>query len=519
MTANTLAVLERKYGDLGAKIDATTGKVVNFNEVSQRVRSAAAEQAQAMDNQAAAIEAQAKALYVKTVGDRWFTTAKEAEIQWANTAAAERAVYLEICAKDTNDEDEIEAFGKAADLMRQADELKAKASSLRSTGFETEEEKTKATLAAQDVAAARRASAGQAAGTLAEQVYEDRYSSSLNDGTGETAAAMARDSVEYLEAQRAKLDRSSLSAARELIAAKESGDALKLANAEAAFATISRQLNELDLQIYEAKKKLSAAERKKAGYAKEQQLAEDAPWARGSDDVYAYYMSTGNYAAAKETRENQVRPLTERRDQLATDEEAAEKKLRQAQDVYNLRDAAAAEKEIVRIRKERLAVEEKIYNFEKQINAAAEAAQKRAENLQKSLRDSTLAIAQKVSETAGLGKEFAEKQALLKAAEMKGTALTKEESAQVKKISALSWDMNHRAPALGDLRIKTNALTARGGFAGGAVKPDTDKVTKEIARYARTQASLLAEISNALQKTQGQQTLSEVQKIVDLLND
>ena len=64
-------------------------------------------------------------------------------------------------------------------------------------------------------------------------------------------------------------------------------------------------------------------------------------------------------------------------------------------------------------------------------------------------------------------------------------------------------DYEHQINPLrfGDLSIKTNELTARGGFAGGAYMPDTAQVTKSIANYAGQQVNLLRQIKTTIGKT------------------
>ena len=46
----------------------------------------------------------------------------------------------------------------------------------------------------------------------------------------------------------------------------------------------------------------------------------------------------------------------------------------------------------------------------------------------------------------------------------------------------------------GDLSIKTNSLTARGGFQGAAVVPDSDKFNREIAQTNKTMLNVLQRI-------------------------
>ena len=55
-----------------------------------------------------------------------------------------------------------------------------------------------------------------------------------------------------------------------------------------------------------------------------------------------------------------------------------------------------------------------------------------------------------------------------------------------------------RAPELGDLSIRTNSLTSRGGFATGVVTPDRDAVNRNIAEYNKKTNELLEKITKTI---------------------
>ena len=77
-------------------------------------------------------------------------------------------------------------------------------------------------------------------------------------------------------------------------------------------------------------------------------------------------------------------------------------------------------------------------------------------------------------------------QALKDARAAKGADLTDEESEAVRKIAKLTYSMNNRRENdPGDLSIKTNSLTARGGFQGGAVAPDLERYNRITAENSR----------------------------------
>lgn len=100
----------------------------------------------------------------------------------------------------------------------------------------------------------------------------------------------------------------------------------------------------------------------------------------------------------------------------------------------------------------------------------AEEEKKKAEEGRKNLNEQLKGKAESLKDTAmrnaGYGREAAQEKALRNAEKTKGSALTEKEKARVIGNADLEWDMEHReAPQLGDLAIKTNSLTSRGGFA------------------------------------------------------
>ena len=105
------------------------------------------------------------------------------------------------------------------------------------------------------------------------------------------------------------------------------------------------------------------------------------------------------------------------------------------------------------------------------------------QKLQASNRDKAQDLKWQMMEKTGQGKAASEQRALRDAERTKGSKLTDSEIAATKKLHDLTWEMqNMREPQFGDLSIKTNSLTSRGGFQGGVVVPDADKYNQQIAR-------------------------------------
>ena len=83
------------------------------------------------------------------------------------------------------------------------------------------------------------------------------------------------------------------------------------------------------------------------------------------------------------------------------------------------------------------------------------------------------------------------------------TSLTDDQKQKVKTLVDLqikTEQLENLKPNFSDLQIKTNELTARGGFAGGAVVPNIDAVNKQIRDYEAKSYSTLTQIKQLLSK-------------------
>ena len=157
------------------------------------------------------------------------------------------------------------------------------------------------------------------------------------------------------------------------------------------------------------------------------------------------------------------------------------------------------EQKAIRLKKEKV---DAILAERKNLQKAKEAEEekKKAEEGRKNLNEQLKGKAESLKDTAmrnaGYGREAAQEKALRNAEKTKGSALTEKEKARVIGNADLEWDMEHReAPQLGDLAIKTNSLTSRGGFATGAVMPDKDAVNRRLVEETRKMNEILGQIS------------------------
>lgn len=76
-----------------------------------------------------------------------------------------------------------------------------------------------------------------------------------------------------------------------------------------------------------------------------------------------------------------------------------------------------------------------------------------------------------------------------------GIGLTKAEQKREEQIAKLKYKLDNLPQLnLGDVSAKTNALTARGGFASGIVRPQADQVNYQIMANGKRQVALLEQI-------------------------
>ena len=150
--------------------------------------------------------------------------------------------------------------------------------------------------------------------------------------------------------------------------------------------------------------------------------------------------------------------------------------------------------------------------------AAAEAAAKAAEKEKSDKMDAGIKeleeryrLQQMINQ--GKGKEAAIEEALNRArkqAEGLGTKLTADQEQRIRTVTAASYDLSHPAAAVPETpaavqrfvsaSIKTNSLTARGGFQSAVVMQDSEKYNRSIAASGKKQIQVLGEIKRSLAK-------------------
>ena len=112
---------------------------------------------------------------------------------------------------------------------------------------------------------------------------------------------------------------------------------------------------------------------------------------------------------------------------------------------------------------------------------------------------------QKAADASGHGKEYASQAAIENESRRRGRDLTDDERDSISRLARLEWEMAHdnarEISGRTDLSIKSDALTARGGFKNGAAAPDADKwnrANNELQKKTLTRLNEIAELVKKL---------------------
>ncbi len=506
-SSTLLTLLERKFGSLGAEIDPATGKLLNFAEVLEKVNQKGRQGlAGKLRSEIADLQKQASAQYVVFRSNEWLTIEGEAKRESKNlneTPVEAQLAYMKRQRDDATTSAEIEGYAKQVAFLEEILARKKQLAQLNQTGYASEA----------DQAAGKQAVT--AAGNSVENSKRQQRQRVSDD-----AFADARD-----------IDDKIANRQQEITAEleKQKGLAREIAAAKAAVASAEddkgrdaalRLMYELELQSLNSKEKAYAFERqivelKKAQAEAYKKLTEQAQF----ELDYNSLIVAGEYEKAavlkleKELRDQNLK-LTEAQKQKILEQRAALEKQAAAKTINEAREEVALTRMLVAGNFEAYEAEKLRLEMKRQGKSLTEAetaellkqrALLAAQNLKKSLQSQAYDLYGQAMERSGRGKEFAEEKALRDARNTKGRDLTEAETEQVKKLSKLSWDLaNMATPQFGDTSVKTNSLTARGGFAGGAKMPNTEKIARETMNYAKKQTEMLEKVKTLLEEFKGE---------------
>ncbi len=122
-------------------------------------------------------------------------------------------------------------------------------------------------------------------------------------------------------------------------------------------------------------------------------------------------------------------------------------------------------------------------------------------NLKNDLKSQGENLQIQAMKAAGFGKEAAQLEALRNAEKTKGSKLTKEEIAQVKKLSDLQYELANMNMNVSLGRgTMTNELASRGGFASSVVTDSKTDINNQILTVQKAQEAILKQITAELKK-------------------
>ena len=478
-----IADLAKSYGDLGIKLDETTGKLSGVDEAmvkklqrdkDRRIAEMEAElkQLQADNNAQADVRDNAG---FKVWGRRGQKDGFLAELTLGGEADAK------------------EAGQKIAENAKRINELRRQIHEQRRTDPGTE---YRAKRQAENEDLAER---NQERNRSFEQRKSDYAFSVAKDIDVKIANRRQGINAERSSRQRVKAEAALGSAQTDYEKAKSAGNKDGMLDAEKRILQAKQAILASDEKIYAFEQQIDTLNRQRAEAVKK--ITEQAQYELDYNKLIAAaeFEKAAALKLEKELKDQNLKLSEEEKQKILEQREALQRQIAEAKEEVALQqllvDGKYEEYELEKLKLEAKRQGKKLTEEETQELLGQRKALKE-QSLRKNLQDQAFGLYGQAMERAGLGKEFAEQKALRDAEKAKGGKLTEEEMAMVRQMSAISYAMaNTRETQLGDTSVKTNSLTARGGFAGGAKLPETDKINREIANTNKQQLEQMKQIT------------------------
>lgn len=483
-----IADLAKSYGDLGIKLDETTGKLSGVDEAmakklqrdkDRRIAEMEAELKQLQADNDAQADVRDNAGF-KVWGRRGqkdgflaeLTLGGEADATEAGQKIAENAKRINELRKQIHEQRRTDPTADYRAKRQAENEDLAEENQERSRSFEQHKSDYAFGVAKDiDVKIANRRQ-----GINAERNSRPRH---------EAEAALSSAQADYQKAQSAGNKDGMLDAEKRILQAKQT----ILASDEKIYA-FEQQIDTLNRQRAEAVKKITDQAKYELDYNK---LIVAGEFEKAAALKLEKELKDQNLKLSEEEKKKilEQRKALQKQDTAKQIAEAKEEVALQQLLVNGNYEAYEAEKLRLEMKRQgKKLTEEETQELLEQRKALKE------QSLRKNLQDQAFGLYGQAMERAGLGQEFAEQRALRDAEKAKGGKLSEEETAMVRQLSELSYKMaNTRETQLGDTSVKTNSLTARGGFAGGAKLPETDKINREIANTNKQQLEQMKQIA------------------------
>ena len=397
--------------------------------------------------------------------------------------------------KESKTSEEMERWGKVVEVLERMIERRKELNSLDKTGFASDQERTEAYRANTTLGISVKQNREQAGIRNADREFASERDPAAKMTNREKLIAGELEKQKRLREEIAKAERKS-----------QQGD---FENQRVA---AKKRVLELTLQLQESEEKIAGWSEQIAQIKRQtaQQIADAKENVRLQqllvDGKYEEY----ELEKLKLEARRQGRKLTDEeakalREQLEAQRQLeAQKRLDESRTELEIQ-RAILNGEYAKAEALRLQLEQKKANRQYSAAELEEIKKQNAERqklaLGQSLQDQAYSARYAAMQRAGLGREAEQEKALRDAEKTKGAKLTQEESALVKQLAELNYTMQNPGrtalDTIGGAEIKTNSLTARGGFSGGAVAPDKDRINRAIEGYNKRMAAQL-EAANRL---------------------
>ena len=471
-TAEIIRQLQRDYANLNVEIDSQTGKVKNLTEVEAQLDAIRRKRLSRNNIEVAEAETDAaKAAFMKTRSTLGLRSEKTAGIEFDGLLNTRGLDDLEADmrqkAKDATTVKEKTGYREVAERLRAAIEARDRARMVHATGYETQEEADRAALAEQQRIGTARSNAENAQQSYLDTVRAGRHEQSDYDFAN-AKDLDAKKANRQLRIEEEKKIQTGLE--QQLWQARVDQHKARNAKDPEALANAGKREAELMQQIEESKQRVIGFERQINELTDARQEA-----LRNMTESVKFELEYNRLIAAGEKDKAAALQL--------------EKELREK----NLQLTEKEKQEILAQRK-------------------ALADQKRAEADRKfgqGLVEQAQALHEQALAATGNGAQAAEDKALRDARKTKGSDLTDAEADAVRQLARLQRELTEsQSPnriAAGEIR--TNALTARGGFDGGAVMPDSERINRAIEQHNAKLVDLTRQTGETLKQIKEKLTI------------
>lgn len=451
--------LSAKYGSLGVAIDKTGNRLTGFDKAQEKIlskmrrdRIAAGEETYSRLQDKAFAQVQ-YAVTGMTPGEetlnkfglslRGAQSAKRtaAEVMRSQPLEKQLEFARHMMTDESRTQEEMDRWGKAVDVLEQMVERRKELKALERTGFASEEERANAYRENAALDSSVRRNSEQAAQTASDREFAATRDPEGKIANREKLIAGELEKQKRLHEEIAKAERQT-----------------KQGDFENQRLAAKKRMLELTLQLQESEGKI-------AGWS--EQIAQ-----------------IKNQTAQRQL--DAKRQLDESREELAIQQALVKGE-------YDKAEAL------------RLQLEQRKAGRQYSASELAEIKKQNAErqslNLQRGMQDQAWGSYIDILKRTGNGKQAEMETALRNAERTKGGKLTNEETELVKRLTELTHSLGSaRGASLGDTSIRTNELTARGGFAGGVRLPDTEQYNKAILSSSKRIEGYLPEIKAILTK-------------------